>query len=142
MIFFAINIVAWGFSNYADSIKSRYGEEKPLILMYVVMTVPIVLMGIFVHPAMVVMVLLPNFARGFFRPFMSGYLNERIGDEARSTVLSTSSSITELATFAGLMTFGLVLKAVTLPSALIALGVCASIAFVANYIGYKKLTSP
>lgn len=142
VIFFAINVVAWGFSNYADSIKSRFGEEKPLVLMYVVMTVPIVLMGIFVHPAMVIMVLLPNFARGFFRPLMSGYLNKRIGDEARSTVLSTSSSITELAKFAGLMAFGLVLKVVSLPTGLIILGVFASIACIVNYIEYKKLTNP
>jgi len=142
VIFFAINVVAWGFSNYADSIKSRYGEEKPLIMMYMVMSVPIILMGAFVHPAMVIMVLLPNFARGFFRPLMSGYLNKRIEDTARSTVLSTSSSITELAKFVGLMMFGFVLKVVTLPTGLIVLGVCACIACVANYISYKKLSSP
>jgi len=139
VIFCVMNCIAWISSTYAESIEQHIGERNSILLLFSVITLPVICMGVFVHPALAAMVLLPNIMRGFIRPFKSDYINRRIGNEARSTILSTESAIVQLSGVISLYLFGIVLDHTSLPNALVILGLVALVLSYLNFKSYRKL---
>lgn len=123
VLFFALNIIAWIFSKYAHEIEKYIGEFRSILLMLFCVTVPVILMGTFVTVLAVPLVLIQNVKRGLFTPFVSDFIHKRIDSDVRATVDSIKSSVKGLSEFLGLALFGTLLTYVSLPTALIVLGV-------------------
>ena len=110
--------------------------------MVLITALPIILMGALILLPMVWLVLFQNITRGYLRPFMGQYLNDHLESEHRATVSSVQSAVDALAQFALLGFFGLILKAVNLPVALIMLGLGTLFAGLYLLVQYQKIFKP
>jgi len=141
-IFFALNVVAAFFSYFAHEIAKRFGPMTCFTVMVLITALPIILMGALTILPMVWLVLFQNVTRGYLRPFMGQYLNDHLESERRATVSSVQWAVDALAQFVFLGIFGLVLKVVNLPVALIMLGVGTLLIGSYLLIEYRKIFKP
>ncbi len=140
-IFFALNIIAWFFTQFSYKIEELIGEKGCVILMMSCLGFPILLMGIFVKPSMTLLVLVQNVTRGIMGPFFFCFLNQRVKSHNRATVISVKSSIIGWGHFFVSVGFGLIIKEFSLPESLKLLGVTTLFLGVIFYVWYLRLIS-
>lgn len=121
-IFFCLNVVAWLSSHYAHQIEKRLGERVCVTGMILCISVPVLIMGYFPVMLIAYLVVIQNVTRGFMRPFIGNYMNRHIESTIRATILSTQSSIANLAAIVGLAMFGFLIDQSGLLPSLITLG--------------------
>lgn len=122
-VFFALNIVAATFSYFAHPIAKRLSPGRSFVVLVLITGIPILIMGAITILPMVFLVLFQNVTRGYLRPVMGQFLNDELDSVHRATVSSVQSAVDALAQFTLLGLFGLTLKVVSLPAALMILGV-------------------
>jgi len=126
VIFFTLNIVSAISSHYANTIAKHINNKYGIIFSIGFLTIPMIVMGLFVSKWSIVLVLCQNFIRGYLSPFTSNMMNKRIESESRATILSVKGTIYQamevicMALFSGLIHYA------TLGHALVWLGVVAS----------------
>jgi MFS family permease len=141
-IFFALNIVAWGSSRYAYSIEKKLSEAVIIVGMLVLVSVPIMLMGIFVAQAAIAFVFFENLSRGFREPFFSSFINKHLDSKNRATVLSIKSAARALISSFSLWIFGLVLIRYPLALSLQILGISILFLGIISFCRYKVIFRP
>jgi MFS family permease len=141
-IFFVLNIVAAIFSYFAHQIAKRSSPLACFTVMVLITALPIMLMGALPLLPLVWLVLFQNVTRGYLRPFMGQYLNDHLKSEHRATVSSVQSAVDALAQFVLLGVFGLILKVVNLPIALIMLGTGTLFVGLILLVRYQKIFKP
>lgn len=138
-IFLPMNLVASITSFFADSISRKLGDFWSIILIILLQSVPIVLMGIFAHKELALLIILQNFIRGYFNPFLDGFLNHYLNSKNRATVLSIKLTAVDLSCFVFMYLFSIVSKHCPLTHYLIYLGIFSFIVGVALATTYKKI---
>lgn len=140
VMFFFFNIIAWFSSRNAYILEKKIGEQSFIVSAILLVTLPILLMAIFVSKIMISMTLLQNIVRGFKKPFVEGFMNHHIEDSSkRATVLSIESAAAGLACFFALNLFGLSLKFWPLVLSLQILGISVLIIGFFLMIQYRKI---
>jgi len=138
-IFFALNIIAWFFSRFAYRIERFFGEARSIALMLGCVSIPIIAMGAFSHPAMSWLTLLQNVTRGLMMPFFFYFINQYVKSGNRATVGSIRAFCAEIGQFIGLLLFGTVLGSHSLELSLVLLGLFVLVAGSAMMAGYFRI---
>ncbi len=122
-IFLALNIVAWLASNYGHKIERKIGDKMTVHLLIPLIGIPVIVMSLFPIPAMALLVLFQNVARGMSNPFFDSLSSQYLRNSTRATVLSVQSSAISAAASLSLLCFGIMLKSIDLLPALLVLGI-------------------
>jgi len=141
-IFFLLNIVAAICSHEAHRLTKYLGELGGVIMMVVLIAVPIWLMGAYVAPIMVLMVLMQNVVRGYMGPFLGGLLHQHLDSENRATVASLKSTVNNIGQFVVLAIFGLALNTWTLASCLQILGISTLLIGLLLSVSFYQIFQP
>lgn len=88
LVFAGFNIVAAAVSRYAHLIENRIGRKNSLLYLTVLTSIGFLLMGYIVFFFSFIFALLHQIVRGFREPIISGYINELVESNRRSTILS------------------------------------------------------
>jgi len=139
IVFFALNLIAWFFSRYANGISHKFSERTIAVLMVLLISLPILFMGSIVSVISVCMVFPQNIVRGFMRPFFGEFLNRHLNSENRATVLSVQASVSGLAQFVALGVFSFLLRSWSLSLCLQILGITVLILGGRAILKYKKI---
>ena len=122
-IFAALNVVAGVFSYRAHWLYSRLGDDISVIGVVLCLGLPILAMGSFVIWPAALLVIVQNFVRGYFEPFINDFLQQYLDSENRATVLSIKSAVTSSVHVLSLLVFGWLLASWSLATCLQILGV-------------------
>jgi MFS family permease len=142
IIFFALNIVSAIFSYSANWLERHLGEWGSFILMPLCLCLPLLVMGFWVALPCVWLVLFQNVVRGYQDPFLDHFYHRHIDSKRRATIYSIRSATVALAGVISLFVFGYLLKVVSLPTALIILGLTVALSSSLLLINYKNVFKP
>ena len=110
-IFSILNLVAFIFSRYAYLFEKHMNEYIGAIILTLCVGLPMFLMGNFIMPAMVWLVLCQNIFRGISRPYFGILFNRLVKDNnIRSTVLSVRYTFHGIAELLFLPLFGILFE--------------------------------
>lgn len=138
-IFFAFNAIAWGTSRHISLIERKLSEKTIILLMIILMSLPVFLLGTFVSQAAIIFIFCDHVVRGFKGPFFSRLINEHLDSKNRATVLSIQSAAVSVISATGFWAFGIILKHISLPSALQSLGLAGLITGLILFRGYGRI---
>lgn len=139
LIFSCLNIVAAISSYYADWLSKKIKNGLAVFIMLATVSLPIIIMGLFVSRSSALLIILQNFTRGYLDPFTDHFIHNRIGSEYRATIMSIKSSVRELLSLAGNISFGFAINAFSLSKCLVILGCIGLICGSVLMIQYKRV---
>ncbi|MFA6428187.1 MAG: MFS transporter [Candidatus Buchananbacteria bacterium] len=122
-IFLALNATAALSSYSSEWLYQKLGEFYSAVLMVLVVSLPIIAMGIFVSQAAALLVLLQNVARGYMTPLTNHMLHRYLNANNRATVASFKSSAVSLGEVLSMWLFAYWLKIFSLTACLQLLGI-------------------
>lgn len=139
VIFFVLNIVCASSSYFSHTLSKILDNKKSIIFILLGITLPIIVMGLWPSVMFAWLIILPNFGRGYYKPFTEHIIHDEIS-ENRATIVSIGSSVYHLVSALGLFFFsGLILKNFTLTHSLIILGTMSTILGIIFYCTFKKI---
>jgi len=139
VIFFALNVVAAVSSHYANKIANKIDNKYGIIFSIGFLTVPMIVMGLFVSKWSIVLVLFQNFIRGYLEPYTTNLINSKINSENRATIHSVKGAIYQACEVVCMALFSGLIHYATLGHALVWLGVVASVFGLVLTYYYVKL---
>ncbi len=122
LIFAGLNLVACVSSMLTTRVVGRLGFRWGMALCAASIVLPILAMGLYPHPAMAWMVLLPNIHRGLMGPLKFAYLQKLLETETRSTVASIDTASDWIFSALGLWIFSVVTATHAVPVSFVGLG--------------------
>lgn len=122
-IFAGFNIVSAASSKYAHVVENWLGKTLSLVSLLVLVVASLALMSSFVLKISFVFIVLQQFVRGFSKPVISDYINQLVGSENRSTILSTHSLLGRVFQAGSMPVFGLISDTYSITQALSVLGI-------------------
>lgn len=122
IVFAVLNAVAALSSYNADAISRRLPENASIRAILGLVTVPILLMGMFVSKWAIPLVFLQNLVRGYLGPFIEHILHDHIESRNRATVMSVKSACHGAMEILAMIGFGYVVARASLSGALTVLG--------------------
>jgi MFS family permease len=139
VIFFVLNIICASSSYFAHFLSERLSDKQSIVFILAGITLPIIAMGFWPSMIMAWLVILPNFGRGYYKPFTEHIIHEEIS-ENRATVVSIGSSVYHLVSALGLLIFSkAVLINFTLTGSLVILGTTSTILGAIFYYMFGKI---
>lgn len=138
-IFFFLNITAAVSSHFSHQLSTRLGGERSVVLIICCLAVPILLMGGTVSKIGACLVLVQNFVRGYFNPFISDFLQKYLDSYNRATVTSIQGSVSEITQLAGLLAFGGLTGIMPLPDCLLILGSFTAASGTVLWLSYRRI---
>ncbi len=139
LVFAALNITAFITSFYANKIAGWLNGTRGIALSIGILTIPMIVMGMLVSKWSIGLVLCQNLVRGYLSPFVSNMMNKRIESSDRATILSVKSAIYQGVEVIAMTMFGLIIAKASLSSALVYLGITASLLGLILTYYYVKL---
>lgn len=138
-IFFLLNIVGAASSYFSDFISKKFGELGGVILIILVMSIPVLIMGIWVSKLACLLVLMQNIARGYLTPFMGDFLHNYLDSSNRATVMSIKSAANSFGQFLMLVLFGILLGVYPLPICFQIMGIIMALGGIFFVMTYFKI---
>jgi MFS family permease len=138
-IFSALSIVSWYFSKNATRILQHVSAQGIVMSMVATIAIPMILMGMVVHPLSASLVTVQNFTRGIARPFFDSELHHLIySEEVRATLDSVKSAVHRFLEAILLLLFRALLDTTALTTALIVVGCIVLICGSVSVCTYKR----
>ncbi len=137
-IFCLLNVVAAISSHEAERFEKYLGEYGNIVLMIILIALPIWLMGAYLAPIMILMVMMQNVVRGYMGPFLGNFLHRELDSENRATVASLKSTINNIGAAIVLLIFGQALIPWSLPFCLQILGFCTLVIGLVLIISFRR----
>lgn len=139
-IFFAINLSSAISSYYANELSNKLGERGSALLSFLVIALPMVLMGLWVAPLACWLIVVQSIVRGQLPPFTSAIINHEIADSGiRATVHSAKSTFGSLIDFSIMVSSGFLVGLISLPNALVIGGLVVATTGVVVLIKQRRL---
>ncbi len=137
-IFAGLNLVAclssWNASRLIKSTTTMGGIN----IIFGCIAIPLIMMGLIIHPLSAVFTLAQNIVRGFAGTFSENIFHKNINSADRATMISVKSMYSEAAEVVCMLFFSYITSIYTLQSAILGLGIFTFIAWFIMARSFKK----
>lgn len=137
--FALLNLSAWLASKYAYRVENWIGEERLVLGIITILSVPLLLLGSVLSLYFLPLHLFSQVVRGAISPFVDEYLNRHVDSSVRASAMSVKSTAHNLANFLGLLLVSSLVNLTGLQVSLLFLGTFTAILGLGMYLLYKKL---
>lgn len=137
--FALLNVSAWLASHYAYRVEGWIGEERFVLGIVVILSVPLLLLGSVLSLYLLPLHLFSQVVRGATSPFVDEYMNRHVDSSVRASAMSVKSTAHNLANFLGLLLVSSLVNSTGLQASILLLGSFAITLGSGMYLLYKKL---
>jgi len=139
-IFFVLNMIAAISSHCAHSITKKLPNYMSNILILSMISIPIILMSIIVHPICAWLVILQNIARGYHAPYIENIMHQYLQSYNRATVMSIQTAVNNFFQVVGMMIVSQLLTSVLgLIGTLKFMGITSLVFSMMLIVSYQKI---